>query len=67
MKKKNLELGRHLGIIVAEDSKIPKMLVINPLQELVHPQTQRNYPAWIVKSQPQHLRIRLFLVTRSAD
>ncbi len=40
-KEKTLELGRHLGIIVAEDSKIPKMPVINPLQALVHPQTQK--------------------------
>jgi hypothetical protein len=23
------------------------MPVINPLQALVHPQTQKNYPAWI--------------------
>jgi hypothetical protein len=29
---------------VSEDARIPKMLVINPLQELVHPQTQKNYP-----------------------
>ncbi len=37
------------------------MPVINPLEALVHPQTQKkNYPAWIVKSQPQLLRIRLF-------
>jgi hypothetical protein len=26
---------------VAEDSRIPKMLVINPLQALVHPQTKK--------------------------
>jgi hypothetical protein len=26
---------------VAEDSTVPKMPVINPLQELVHPQTQK--------------------------
>jgi hypothetical protein len=26
---------------VAEDSKIPKMPVINPLQALYHPQTQK--------------------------
>ncbi len=45
---------------VAEDSRIPKMPVINPLQALVHPQTQKNYPAWIVNPQPQLLRIRLF-------
>jgi hypothetical protein len=45
---------------VAEDSRIPKIPVINPLQAFVHPQTQRNYPAWIVKPQPQLLRIHLF-------
>jgi hypothetical protein len=49
---------------VEEDSGIPKMLVINPLQALVHPQTrekkEENYPAWIVNPQPQLLRI-LFL------
>jgi hypothetical protein len=27
---------------VAEDSRIPKMPVINPLQALAHPQTQKN-------------------------
>jgi hypothetical protein len=43
------------------------MLVINRSQALVHPQTQKNYPAWIVNPQPQLLRIRLFLVNRSAD
>ncbi len=46
--------GSKLGAsTVAEDSKIPKMPVINPLQALVHPQTKtKNYPAWIVN--PQH-------------
>jgi hypothetical protein len=43
------------------------MSVINPLQALVHPQTQKNYPAWIVNPQPQLLRMCLFLVNRSAD
>ncbi len=45
------------------------MPMINPLQALVHPQTQKNYPAWIVNPQPQLLSIRLFffLVNRSAD
>jgi hypothetical protein len=36
------------------------MPVITPLQALVHPQTQKNYPAWIVKPQPQFLTIRFF-------
>jgi hypothetical protein len=39
------------------------MLAINPLQALVHLQTQKkkNYPAWIVNpQQPQLLRLRLF-------
>jgi hypothetical protein len=31
---------------------IPKMLVITPLQALVHQQTQKSYPAWIVNPQP---------------
>jgi hypothetical protein len=35
------------------------MPVINALQAIFHPQTQ-NYPAWIVKPQPQLLRFRLF-------
>jgi hypothetical protein len=39
------------------------MPAINPLQALVHPQTQKkkkNYPAWIVNPQPHVLKIRLF-------
>ncbi len=45
------------------------MPVINPLQGLVHLQTQKNYPAWIVNPQPQLLRICFFffLVYRSAN
>ncbi len=43
------------------------MPVINPFQALVHPQTQKIYPAWIVNPQPRLLKIRLFLVNRSAD
>jgi hypothetical protein len=43
---------------VDEDSMIPKMPVINPLQALVHPQTQKKHPAWIVNS--QLLRIHFF-------
>ncbi len=46
---------------VAGDSTIPKMPVINHLQALVHLQTQKNYPAWIVNPQPQLLRICLIL------
>jgi hypothetical protein len=42
---------------VAEDFRMPKMPVINPLQALVHLQTQINYPAWIANPQPQLLRI----------
>jgi hypothetical protein len=45
---------------IAEDSRIPKIPVINTFQALVHPQTQKNYPAWIVNPQPQLLRICLF-------
>jgi hypothetical protein len=45
---------------VAEDSRIPDMPVINRFQALVHPQTQKNYPARIVSPQPQLLKIRLF-------
>jgi hypothetical protein len=36
------------------------MPVINPLQALVHPQTQINHPAWIANPQTQLLRTRLF-------
>ncbi len=44
------------------------MPVINPIQALVHSKTQKNYPAWIVKLQPQLLRISLiFLVNKTAD
>ncbi len=35
-------------------------MLINPLKALVHPQTQKNYPARIVNPQPQLLRIRPF-------
>ncbi len=48
---------------VADDSRIPKMPAISPLQALVHPQTQKkNHAAWIVNPQPQLLRIRFFLL-----
>jgi hypothetical protein len=61
MKKKTAWVGATSSYhCVAEDSRIPKMPVINPLQALVHPQTQKNYPAWIVNPQPQLLRFRLF-------
>jgi hypothetical protein len=36
------------------------MPLINALQALVHPQTQKHYPEWIVKPQPQLLKIRVF-------
>jgi hypothetical protein len=61
---KIVELGRHLGIIaidcIPEDSMIPKMPVINPLQSLVHPQTQKNYPAWIVNPNPNFSEFTFF-------
>jgi hypothetical protein len=38
--KKTLELGSW-DHCVADDSRIPKMPVISPLQALVHPQTQK--------------------------
>ncbi len=41
------------------------MPVINPLQALVHPQTQLNYPAWIVNTQPLLLSTVVPLITRS--
>ncbi len=67
-KKKNSWIGATSWYqCVAEDFRNPKMPVINPLQALVHLQTQKNYPAWIVNPQPQHLRIRLSSVNRSAD
>ncbi len=43
------------------------MPFINPLQALVHSQTHKNYPAWIVNPQPQLFKICLFLVNRPAD
>jgi hypothetical protein len=36
------------------------MPVTNPLQALVHPQTQKNYPAWIVNPQPQFSKFAFF-------
>ncbi len=62
MKEKNSRVGvKSWYHCVAENSRIPKMPVINPLQALVHSQTQKkNYPTWIVNPQPQLLRIRLF-------
>jgi hypothetical protein len=60
-KKKNSGVGAtSWHHCVADDSRISKMPVINPLQAIVHPQTQKNYPAWIVNPQPQLLRIRFF-------
>ncbi len=47
---------------VAEDSMIPKMPVINPLQAHVDLQTQKSYPAW-----NQTFQNLPFLVNRSAD
>ncbi len=45
---------------VAGDSTVAKTPVVYPLQALVHPQTQKNYPAWIVNPQSQLLRNCLF-------
>jgi hypothetical protein len=61
-KKKNSLVGAksYWYHCVAENSRSPKMLFINPIQALVRPQTQRNYPAWIVKPQHQLLIICLF-------
>jgi hypothetical protein len=60
-KKKNSGVGATSWYhCVAEDSRIPKMPVINHLHALVHPRTQKNYPAWIVNPQPQLLKILLF-------
>jgi hypothetical protein len=56
-----------LAHCVDEDSRIPKMPVINPVQALAHPRTSKNYRAWIANLQPQLLRISLFFVNRSAD
>jgi hypothetical protein len=55
--KKKLLVGAYH--CVAGDSRIPKMPVINPLQALAHPRTQKKYAAWIVNTQPQLLRICL--------
>ncbi len=65
MKKKYSWVGvTSWYLCIADDSRIPKMPIINPLQALFHPQTQKkkNYPAWIINPQPQLLKIRLFLV-----
>jgi hypothetical protein len=42
------------------------MPVINLLQALVHPQTQKNYHAWIVNPNPNFSEFAFF-VNRSAD
>ncbi len=66
--KKNSQVGATSWYhCVAEDSRIPKIPVINPLHALVRLQTQKDYPAWIVNPQTQLLIIRLCLVNRSAD
>jgi hypothetical protein len=37
------------------------MPAIDPQKALVHPQTKKKKnPEWIVNSQPQHIKIRLF-------
>jgi hypothetical protein len=36
------------------------MPVINLFQALVHPQTQNNYPAWIVNPQPNFSEFAFF-------
>jgi hypothetical protein len=62
-KTKNFQVGAPSWYhCVAEDFRIPKMPVINPLQALVNPQTQKKKkdPAWIVNPQPQLLRICFF-------
>jgi hypothetical protein len=64
-KKKTLEMGATSWYpCIPEDSRIPKIPVINPFQALVHLQTQKgkkkNYPAWIGNPQPQLLRNGLF-------
>jgi hypothetical protein len=41
MKKKSVVEATSWYHCVAEDSRIPKMPVINPLQASVHPQTQK--------------------------
>jgi hypothetical protein len=37
------------------------MPVINPLQALVHPQTQKNYPAGIVNPNPNFSEFAFFV------
>jgi hypothetical protein len=63
MRKKLLSWGKWATSwyhCVAEDSRIPKMPVINPLQALIHPRTQRNYPAWIVYPHPNFSEFAIF-------
>jgi hypothetical protein len=65
--KKNCQVGAPSWYhCIADDSRIPKMPVINPLQALVHPQTQKNHPAWIVKPNANFSELP-FLVNRFAD
>jgi hypothetical protein len=52
MRKNSLAGATSWYDCVAEDSTVPKMTVINPLPELVHPETQKNHSAWIVNPQP---------------
>ncbi len=52
---------------VAEDSRISKMPVINPLQALLHPQTQKKLSCMDCQSPTPTSQTAPFLVNRSAD
>jgi hypothetical protein len=69
-KKRTLELigATSWYHCIAEDSMMPKMSVINPLQALVHLQTQKNKLSCTDCQFPTPTSQNLpFLVNRSAD
>jgi hypothetical protein len=52
---------------VAEDSSIPKKPVINPLQALVHPKTQKSILRGLSILNLNFSELAFFLVNRSVD
>jgi hypothetical protein len=60
MRKKTRDGATSWYHCVANDSTIPKMPVISPLQALIHPQTHKNHPAWIVNHNPNFSEFAIF-------
>jgi hypothetical protein len=60
MLKKLLSWDDILVSLLSWRLQIPNLSVINPLQALVHPPTQKNYPAWIVNPNPNFSKFAFF-------